>query len=172
MSLLPTKPLLANSAHVRRSTDEGDAVASDEDRDSVDGCKTDEEDRNVKADTSADRDEAADDSAELADVTADESASGQDDRRSPSPAPQGASRTEGGRFRGRANGNVLSFGDAPAVDALCPLMGRVVLYDSRASNAEPVFAVKQPVAPDLKLVLSSLALKFSPIRSESFVLSH
>jgi hypothetical protein len=177
VSLLPNKPSLANSARVRRSADEGDAVASDEDRDSVDGYKTDEEDRNVKADTSADTsadrdDAAANDSAELADVTADESASGREDRHSPSPAPQGASCTEGGRFRGRANGNAFSFGDTPAVDALCPLMGRVVLYDSHASNAEPVFAVKQPVAPDLKSVLSSLASKFSPIRSEFFVSSH
>jgi hypothetical protein len=52
------------------------------------------------------------------------------------------------------------------------VMGRVVLYDSRASNAEPVFAVKQPVAPDLKSVLSSLASKFSPIRSQFSVRSH
>jgi hypothetical protein len=50
-------------------------------------------------------------------------------------------------------------------------MGRVVLYDSRAANAVPVFAVKQPVAPDLKSVLSSLALKFSPIRSKLAVCS-
>jgi hypothetical protein len=176
VSLLPKKPLLANSARVRRSADEGDAVASDVDGDSVNGCKADEEDGNIKTNTSANHASqdaaAADDSAELAEVTADEGAIGQDHRRSPSPAPQGASRTVGGHFHGRANGNAPSFGDTSALDPLCPLMGRVVLYNSRASNAVPVFAVKQPVAPDLKSVLSTLASKFSPIRSEFFVSSH
>ena len=83
----------------------------------------------------------------------------------------GASRTEGGQFRGRAAGNAFTFGDTMALDTISPLMGRIVLYDSRATNAVPVFAVKQPVAPDLKSVLSSLALKFSPIRSQLAICS-
>ena len=172
MSLLPNKPALANSARVRRSADEGDAAASDELGDSVDEAEISEESNDVKADASADRanqdEAAADDSADPADVTADKSAIGQEDRHSPSPALQGASRTEGGWFRGRATGNAFKFGDTTVLDPSCPLMGRVVLYDSQAANAVPVFAVKQPVAPDLKSVLSSLASKFSPIRSESF----
>jgi hypothetical protein len=165
VSLLPVKPVLANFARVRRSVDEVDAALSDGEGNSVDEAEADEE-----ADRRADqggRDQAADDPS--VDVTADDSAVEQEDHRSPSPTLQGASRTDGGRIRGRAAGNAFTFGETTTVDPIVPLMGRVVLYDSRAANAVPVFAVKQPVAPDLKSVLSSLASKFSPIRSESAI---
>jgi hypothetical protein len=44
-------------------------------------------------------------------------------------------------------------------------MGHILLYDNRAATAVPIFMVKQPVVADLKSVLSTLALKFSPVQS-------
>jgi hypothetical protein len=105
-----------------------------------------------------------DDQAAAADKSA-------EDRCSPSPALHGASCTDGGQFRGCAAGNAFTFGDTTTLDPISPLMGCIVLYDSRAANAVPVFAVKQPVASDLKSVLSSLVSKFSPIRSKLAICS-
>lgn len=158
ISLLPKKPVLANEGRVRRSINEDVTPVSDEDLDGVA-----DETRHGKA--------TAPDSGAEAEVTADESGdTGPEDHRSPSPAPQGASRTVGGHLRGRASGNVPNFGDTAIHHPVTPaLMGRVVLYDNRAPDAVPIFAVKQPVAADLKSVLSSLATKFSPVRSKSFV---
>jgi hypothetical protein len=155
-SLLPNKPVLANQGRVRRSVNEDATAVSDED---VNG--------GVAEETGHGETTAPDSGAE-AEVTADESGdTGPEDRGSPSPAPQGASRTVGGHLRGRASGNAPNFGDA-AVDGpvIPPLIGRVILYDNRAPDAVPVFAIKQPVATDLKSVLSSLAMKFSPVRSK------
>ena len=117
-----------------------------------------------EATKSPDKQDAAPDSG---DGTADEGVdTGQEDHHSPSPAPQGASRTTGGVFRGHARGNAFKPGDAVLDDLMpLPLMGRIVLYDKSAANAEPLCVTRQPVAADLKSVLSSLAEKFSPIRS-------
>ena len=176
VSLLPNKPALANLGRVRRSANDNDAFASDEE-DSVNEDKAVEGNgpsrANARADQAdhADHADAAQDSGDQAEVTADESGdTGGEDHRSPSPAPQGASRTAGGHSRGRAQGNAFNFGDtAAARDPVTPpLMGRVLLYDNRAANAVPIFAVKQPVVADLKSVLSTLALKFSPVRSMCF----
>jgi hypothetical protein len=176
VSLLLNKPALANLGCVRRSADNHDAFVSN-DEDSVDENEANERNGpstvSARADQAdqADHANAAQDSGDQAEVTADESGNtGGEDRRSPSPAPQGASRTAGGHLRGRAHGNAFNFSDnAAAHDPVTlPLMGHVLLYDDRAANAVPIFAVKQPVVADLKSVLSTLAMKFSPVRSMHF----
>jgi hypothetical protein len=167
--LLPKKPVLASSARVRRSTNEDHTASSDDREDSIDGAA--ESDGHSEMNRSTDRAKkshgSAPESGDQAEVTADESGStGGEDHRSPSPAPQGASRTQGGHFRGQANGNASTFADnATREPVMPPLMGRVVLYDNQAADAVPIFAVKQPVANELGLVLSALASKYSPVRS-------
>ena len=86
----------------------------------------------------------------------------------PSPKPQGASRTEGGIFRGCAMGNVFNFGDAdehPMPDQTrSKIMGCVLVYDDRSSD-DPWFTMKHEVTPNLKDVLTHLSEKHSPIQS-------
>ena len=85
----------------------------------------------------------------------------------PSPKPQGASRTDGGIICGHANGNVFNFGDVEdhVLDQTRPkVVGRVLVYDDRKSD-EPCFSVRQEVTDNLKEILTCLSDKHSPVRS-------
>jgi hypothetical protein len=49
--------------------------------------------------------------------------------------------------------------------ARAKIVGRVLVYDSRLSGAEPSFSMKQEVTPTLKHVLARLGERQSPVRS-------
>jgi hypothetical protein len=167
VSLLPDKPVLVNRVRARRALDEHDAAASDDHGNSSDEVQDTKAKKGVHRAGGHDTHHA-----DPADITADESGTGEEDRRTPSPGLQGASRTEGGHFRGRASGNAPAFGDTTqdtGLDLVSPLMGHVVLYNSQAVNGAPLFFVSQPVAPNLKSILPALSSKYSPIRSMSSV---
>lgn len=167
VSLLPNKPVLANPVRARRAPDEHDVAVSDDHGNSSDEVQ----DTKAKKGVHRAGGHAAH-RAEPADITADDSGTGEEDCRTPSPGLQGASRTEGGHFRGRASGNAPAFGDTAqdtGLDLVSPLMGHIVLYDSHAVNGAPLFFVSQPVAHDLKSILPALSSKYSPIRSMSLV---
>lgn len=93
--------------------------------------------------------------------------------RTPSPKPQGASRTEGGILRGRAKGNVFNFGDAdedPVPQApRAKVVGRVLVYEHGGAGAEPRFSMKQEVTSSLESVLVQLGDMHSPVRSKSSI---
>lgn len=89
--------------------------------------------------------------------------------RSLTPDLQGASRTTGGILRGHARGNTFNIADADetAAHQLQPeYYGRVLVYESKAADAKPVFTIKHHVTPHLKPVLIELGRKHSPIRSK------
>ena len=89
--------------------------------------------------------------------------------RSLTPDLQGASRTTGGILRGHARGNTFNIADADetAAHRLQPeYYGRVLVYESKAADAKPVFTIKHHVTPHLKPVLIELGRKHSPIRSK------
>ena len=81
---------------------------------------------------------------------------------------QGASRTVGGIFRGRALGNSLNHADQD-VDMYeagsFPLVGKVFFYTDRQEGAKPSMSLKHEVVPKLSPVLVKLGRSFSPIRS-------
>lgn len=87
---------------------------------------------------------------------------------------QGASRTHGGIFRGRAHGNQHNIEDYPDLrDDPLPIPGKVHVYVSTsqdpadwalATMSRQVF--KHVVNPSLRTVLHALSDRHSPIRSE------
>lgn len=87
---------------------------------------------------------------------------------------QGASRTHGGIFRGRAHGNQHNMDDfQDFTDEPLPILGKVHVYVSNskdpadwaiASMSRQVF--KHVVNPSLRTILHALSDKHSPIRSE------
>lgn len=91
-----------------------------------------------------------------------------------SPPPlHGASRTTGGVFRGRAQGNVLNIADAEKhTEDIGPLVGNVKVYrvgdDPQAGKAQTVF--KAAVSKDIAPILRELSELYSPIKSESLLL--
>ena len=91
--------------------------------------------------------------------------------RTPSPEPlQGASRTEGGIFRGRATGNVVNMADLdeqPAEPHPRDRTGRVLFFTSRDPDARPHLSMRHLVTPSLHSILSDLGNQYSPVRSKS-----
>jgi hypothetical protein len=127
-------------------------------------------DANIEEADNADADlEGANNDNANADV---EDAVSVDLNRTPSPKPQGASRSEGGVFRGRAKGNGFSFGDAgddPTPEVVREkVVGRVLVYEDGTSNAKPRFGMKQDVTSSLEAVLVQLSTVHSPVRSKAF----
>ena len=156
------------------AADDNAAANSDDDpaNNVEEGAEADDEDDADPNDGVADEDDdgrADDDQAEaiLEDDT--DAFAG---ARTPSPDLQGASRTTGGVFRGRAVGNVLNVADAvmmsTAEDPGPAITGRVLIYENKTDN-EPAFTMKHIVTSDLRPILTRLAEKHPPIRSESLL---
>jgi hypothetical protein len=90
------------------------------------------------------------------------------------PRPQGSSRTTGGILRGRALGNAYNVADFDEVmDELHPIPGRVLVYSSNEDPAnlsiqtmKPSTFIKHDVTRSIQPVLTKVAEKYSPIRSE------
>lgn len=87
---------------------------------------------------------------------------------------QGASRTTGGLFRGRAYGNNPNIADlADEDDSLIPIIGKIYIYTT-ASN--PVtwdfeqmkhqFVIKHQVTTSLATILNEIGDRHSPVRSK------
>jgi hypothetical protein len=87
---------------------------------------------------------------------------------------EGASRTHGGIFRGRAFGNQLNMADINAApDTLIPYPSKIHLYVSSSTNpADWNLALmsrqvlRHPVTTSLKVVLQHIADRHSPVRSK------
>jgi hypothetical protein len=92
------------------------------------------------------------------------------------PHPRGSSRMTGGIFRGNALGNSLNTADFnDTVNVLHPILGKVLVYSSNQDPAnlsiqdmKPSAFIKHNVTLSIKPVLTKVAEKYSPIRSESF----
>ena len=89
---------------------------------------------------------------------------------------QGASRTVGGFARGRAQGNIFNFADAPDLCPDQPLMsnkGKVLLYTTMGDpeTIRPVMSLKHDVSPTIGPVLAKLGKRYTPIDSMLFLLS-
>jgi hypothetical protein len=90
------------------------------------------------------------------------------------PRLYGSSRTTGGLFRGHALGNTLNTADFNDLeDVFHPVLGRVLVYSSKEDpanlsiqNMKPSAFIKHNVTPSIKPVLTKVAEKFSPIKSE------
>jgi len=91
--------------------------------------------------------------------------------RTPSPqSRQGASRTEGGIFRGYATGNAvdmadIDFDEQPADHRPRNDRGKILFFTSRDPNARPHLSMRHLVTPSLHSILSDLSDEFSPVRS-------
>ena len=101
--------------------------------------------------------------------------------RDPSPSQfedqdlQGASRTTGGIFRGKATGGHLKWGDAPQFMDEGPEyqsapMGKVFLFSSHDEDARPHLSITTQTASQLPPILKKLSAKYSPIRSKCILL--
>ena len=104
-----------------------------------------------------------------------------DDPEDPSPFEseslnrQGASRTTGGIFRGKATGSHFNWGDAPQFmddgSQLQPIpMGKVFLFGSRNKDARPHLSIKTQTHTQLPPILKWLSAKYSPIKSKCILL--
>ena len=149
----------ANSDAADAEADKADSEEPDAEPDA--GSDTDELVADTKP-TGADLDHASEAEEDVVSFL------GNNDGRSihtPSPHNQGAFRIAGGILRGHAKGNVFSFVDDQehVVEAQAPIVGRVLVYESRLTGAEPSFSMKQQVTPSLKDVLLRLGEKQSPI---------
>ena len=90
------------------------------------------------------------------------------------PHPHGSSRMTDGVFRGRALGNKLNAADFKDVkDVLHPIPGKVYVYSSNQDPAnlsiesmKPSAFIKHIVTTSIEPVLTKVAEKYSPIRSE------
>lgn len=83
--------------------------------------------------------------------------------KSPSISPlQGASRTTGGIFRGRALGNVFNFADADVEDKEGPVMGKVRIYTEHVipTQVSPFTSVTVKVTRQLGLILKKVATRY------------
>ena len=87
---------------------------------------------------------------------------------------QGASRTTGGIFRGRAHGNNPNLADfAKEEDSLIPVIGKVHLYLSSEDSTQwnlatlPRQSFKHPVTNSLANVLGEIGDRHSPVRCEA-----
>ncbi|KAF8344787.1 hypothetical protein F5887DRAFT_865119, partial [Amanita rubescens] len=83
---------------------------------------------------------------------------------------QGASRTTGGIFRGRAHGNVFNIGDAKEVfEVDSPKTGKLKLFKAGQdpSSHKPHMTVNVKVGAKLAPVLNELAKRFSPIKNKN-----
>jgi hypothetical protein len=91
---------------------------------------------------------------------------------SPSHNLQGASRTTGGIFRGRALGNVFNFADAANLEYQdCPVMGKVLVYTSHTinpSDTQSYMLLKHAVTPFLAPILRKLGERFPPLHGELY----
>ena len=87
---------------------------------------------------------------------------------------QGASRTTGGIFRGRAYGNNPNMADlADQDDSLIPVIGKIYVY---LSTNDPVtsdltemkhrFVIKHNVTSSLATILTEIGDRHSPVRSK------
>jgi len=87
---------------------------------------------------------------------------------------QGASRTTGGIFRGRAYGNNPNIADlADQHDSIIPLMGKIYLY---MTANDPVtwdtlmmkqrIAIKHQITSSLATILKEIGDRHSPVRSK------
>jgi hypothetical protein len=85
----------------------------------------------------------------------------------PSPQPlQGASRMEGGIFRGHATGNAENMADLdeqPAEHHPGDRKGKVLFFTSRDPDAWPYLSMKHSVTPSLHSILSDLGNEYSPV---------
>jgi len=82
---------------------------------------------------------------------------------------QGASRSTGGVFRGRALGNNPNWADSMdrnASSVLSKPTGKVLLYTSRDEEAHPAMMITHETVAQLPPILEKLSRKFSPIRSK------
>jgi hypothetical protein len=82
---------------------------------------------------------------------------------------QGASRSTGGVFRGRALGNNPNWADSMdrnANSVLSKPTGKVLLYTSRDQEAHPAMMITHEIVAQLPPILEKLSRKFSPIRSK------
>ena len=90
------------------------------------------------------------------------------------PHPHGSSRMTDGVFRGRALGNKVNAADFKDVkDVLHPIPGKVYVYSSNQDPAslsiesmKPSAFIKYIVMTSIESVLTKVAEKYSPIRSE------
>jgi hypothetical protein len=88
---------------------------------------------------------------------------------SPSRNLQGASRTTGGIFRGRALGNVFNFADADVEVQMSPVMGKVFIYTEHVTptQSRPFMSLKHEVVRYLGPILKKLATRY-PVISGKF----
>lgn len=90
------------------------------------------------------------------------------------PRPHGSSRMTGGIFRGNALGNAINSADFnDAADVLHPILGKVLVYSSNQDPAnlsiqdmKPSAFIKHDITSSIKPILTKVAEKYSPIRSE------
>ena len=90
------------------------------------------------------------------------------------PRPYGSSRTTDGIFRNRALGNTYNAADfSDVADVLHPIPGKVLVYSSNQDPAnlsiqtmKPSAFIKHDVTRSIQPVLTKVAEKYSPIRSE------
>ncbi|KAF8332958.1 hypothetical protein F5887DRAFT_893932 [Amanita rubescens] len=83
---------------------------------------------------------------------------------------QGASRTTGGIFRGKAQGNVFNIGDAKEViEVHSPKTGKLKVFKAGQdpSSQKPQMTVNVKVGAKLAPVLNELAKRFSPIKNKN-----
>lgn len=91
---------------------------------------------------------------------------------SPAHTLQGASRTTGGLLRGHALGNTANLADFHDIEPISfmpvqPAPGRVRVYQSRDAT-KPAMTLRHEVTSTLHPVLSTLAGRYSPVRSKYF----
>jgi hypothetical protein len=87
---------------------------------------------------------------------------------------EGASRTHGGIFRGRAYGNQLNMGDInTTTDTLIPYPSKIHLYVSSSTNPADWSlesmsrqVLRHPVTTSLRVVLKYISDRHSPVRSK------
>jgi hypothetical protein len=97
---------------------------------------------------------------------------------SPSLGLQGASRITGGIFRGRAEGNVFNFADAPHIppppEEYQPSMGKVLVYvcsddpnipKPNPSTTKPTMSLSHQVTETIAPILVKLERKYSATQS-------
>jgi hypothetical protein len=86
------------------------------------------------------------------------------------PSLQGASRTSGGIFRGKALGNVFNHGDSADLSLQAThVKGIVKLYNTlvkKPHETDPWIILKVEVSPSLGPILSKLAKRYSPVKGK------